>query len=209
MTIPKYLQQFSSGIVWHRVSNLAGPLSGLSWSLVLYFYSGLSFRLVPPIPPAYPDRPVLSLRECYNRIYHINIHVRNAEAIADGPHFPTDWSVNFSTQYKMYLISKNTRQLSVCSHQSTSYQKIPAIEVHRHMVHNEWQMSRNSKWSLRMLLMNFWTQDNFSVHGFTCNIIFICWDMYTQFVFMSPCLAQETYRGWIDIYSTHKKCAGI
>ena len=106
------------------------------------------------------------LRECYNQIYHINIHVHNTEATVDGPHFTTqssDWSINFSTQYKMYLISKNTRQLGVCSHQSTSYQKfyppdsatskIPAVEVHRHMVHNEWQMGRNSKWSLRMLLM--------------------------------------------------------
>ena len=45
-----------------RVSNLAGPSSGLSWSLVLYFYSGLlTFHLLPPIPPAYPDRPVISL----------------------------------------------------------------------------------------------------------------------------------------------------
>ena len=98
------------------------------------------------------------LRECYSQIYHVNIHVCNAEATVNGPHFSkqsSDWLINFPTQYNTYLISKNTRQLGVCGHQSTSYQKffppesatskIPAIEVHWHMVNDEWQMGRNSK----------------------------------------------------------------
>jgi hypothetical protein len=45
--------------------------------------------------------------------------------------------------------------------------KIPDIEVHRDMVHNEWQMGRNSKESVRMLLMVAFldSQGNSSIHG--------------------------------------------
>jgi hypothetical protein len=45
--------------------------------------------------------------------------------------------------------------------------KIPDVEVYRRMVHNEWQMGRNSKQSVRLLLMVAFlgSQDNSSVHG--------------------------------------------